>query len=415
MSCNCLEPVIFSLDATTSQAKVGFSCLNGQGSQKYLNFRANGSSYRSGYSTNNPQTWTDDWTYNTTKQSRYIYMVQEYGIITVYEDKNFIYQGTWDIYDGDSFSLYTDATLTTNPPRIQCEIVDEEDPVLVPVVIAAEDVITGPTEAGLLEAEFCTPQIINCQYVGRPASCRSNNCYGLDECFEGSCDGPEISCQAGTAAPTCGNPCDRDIGCTNGRTMYYNYYNSYDCRFSASNGYEENKETFSNFSNRALANEVTDDFVYQICKESTTKKIEKLKTNIIGTCEPLTNPDENWSSFSNGIVVSAKVINNIPTAQQAIFRVCVPKENVDKSIEVKGKFYLYIGATCASCCLDEDNFGGTIVASESITIYPASDPVMTKGGIEYFYKDVQITYDNDTYSQYAYQTINACFTLFKII
>jgi hypothetical protein len=39
---------------------------------------------------------------------------------------------------------------------------------------------------------------------------------------------------------------------------------------------------------------------------------------------------------------------------------------------------------------------------------------MTKGDIEYVYKDVKITYDNDRYSQYAGQTIDACFTLISL-
>lgn len=402
MSCNCIQPSIWALSGVTSQAKVGFSCLNGGGGGKYLNFVANGSSNRSGYTTNNPETWTDGWIYNTIKQSRYIYMVQDYGIITVYQDKNFIYEGTWDIYDGDYFSLNTDAILTTNPPRIQCEISDPEDPLspTVPVVVPAEDVLTGPTAAGLYEADFCTPQIINCNFVGLPATCPPGS--------QGS---------AGTATPTCASACAPNVECTNGESIYYDNYILYDCRFTNQGQYQTNKDTRSILSNQGLANEVTDEFVYQACKESTTKKIEKAKTNRIIddiiSCETQLTADENWSSFS-GITVAAKVIDNTSTAQKAIFRVCVPKENVDRSIEVKGKFYLYIGATCASCCVDEDNFGGTIVATESVTIFPGSSPIMIKGGIEYFYKDTLITYDNDIYSQYAGQTIDACFTLISL-
>ena len=400
MSCNCIELSIWALSAETSQEKVGFSCLNGGGGGKYLNFSVNGKSNRSGFTTNNPSTWTDDWTYNTTKLSIYIYMVQDYGIITVYEHKNYIYKGRWDIGDDCcpndpefNYSLNTDATLTTNPPRIQCEISDPEDPLspTVPVVISAEDVLTGPTEAGLYEAEFCTIQIINCNFVGLPATCP-----------------PGSQDSAGTATPTCASACAPNVECNNGKSIYYNNYTLTDCEFD-----QTNKDTRSILSNQGLANEVTDEFVYQVCKESTTKKIEKLKTNIIDTCEPLTNLDENWISFS-GITVKAKTIDNIPTAQKAIFRVCVPKKNVDRSIKVEGKFYLYIGATCQSCCVDEDNFGGTILTSEPVKIFPGNSPIMTKGGIEYFYKDVLITYDNDTYSQYAGETIHACFTLISL-
>jgi hypothetical protein len=403
MSCNCLEPVIFSLSATTSQAKVGFSCLDGEGSQKYLNFRAQANSNSRNLSTNNPSTWTDNRIFETKKQSKYIYMVQDYGIITVYENKNYIYEGEIDITDdccpgdGDfNYTNYTSATLTTNPPRIQCQKSDPEDPLspTIPVVISAEDVLSGETTAGLYEAEICTPQIINCGFIGLPATCPPGS--------QGS---------AGTATPTCESACTANVGCTGGNSRYSNNFRLYDCRFSMNGEKERDDYSASNNVSQNLGTEVTDDFVYGICKESTTKKIQKLKTNVIDTCDPLTNPDQNWNSFSNGIVVSAKVVNNIPTAQQVIFRVSLPKEYVKNNIEVQGKFYLYIGETCQNCCIDEDNFGGTILASEAITIYPASDQVMTKGDIEYVYKDVQITYDNGKYSQYAGQTINACFTL----
>ena len=406
MSCNCIEPSIWALSAETSQAKVGFSCLNGEGSQKYLNFSANGNYNLFDWDqTCCPQLATRKDNYKTTKQSSYIYKVQDYGMITVYEDKKFIYNSIIDIDDWVGheesypeeirYQNVTDATLTTNPPRIQCEISDPYDPLspTVPVVISAEDVLTGPTAAGLYEAEFCTAQIINCQFVGLPPTCIPDT---------------EVNRYAGTATPLCGDPCNRDVGCTGGKNDYYNNILQYSCRF----GYNEFRRTVTISNQRGLANEVTDDFVHGICKESTTKKIEKLKTNIIDTCEPLTNPDENWSLFS-GIIVKAKTIDNIPTAQKAIFRVCVPKENVKNNTKVEGKFYLYIGATCASCCVDEDNFSGTIVDTEDIVIYP-NDPVMVKGGIEYFYKDVQISYDNDTYSQYAGETIDACFTLISL-
>jgi hypothetical protein len=354
---------LFVLNASTSQEKVGFGCLNGDFSNDPFGSKI-GSGGKSRNAADNVICYSSNTSLNYSHNEKYSYAIDEFGIIAI--GLNAVISMNFSDYAGDGCDIYIDGTAVGSyfyqsvAKKNSCE----------------EDRITQDGNLGSVPGNlYCTPN------PGPVSPDCSESCNNIDTCT--------ISSSQYT------NQCDASTD-VSGFTYWANSSLSEYIRFSLN----ENK----NLS-----------FFYNLCKSSVEKKMSLLESNGPQNCQNERcgdgKKDDCWGSASPFSIVDNNLDDpnaNSTTSQKLKFKIAAPKEEFGKKYKsISGRVIFYYGGTEGKtpCC--DDDFDGTIVEEKSYSI--SSGPTFKD---DYFAVECG-GFDNDDQSLVG-ETINICYTIDNI-
>jgi hypothetical protein len=330
--CSSCAPglVLFSIEASTSQSKVGFGCLSGSSNDRtYYKIKTANGSENFSESDSNIICYKYNLSLNYSEMQSYSFIVDKFGFIAI--GLNALIQMNFN--EGGTEGCEEPVTDLTNNGSYFYQSVAKKN-------ACEEDQVTTYGELGNIPGSlYCTPS-----------------------------NGPFV--------PGCNENCQAFDGCErNGSNHSSSCYAEFDGKSVRSNGSKNvNSQVFSSLDW---------DLLFDLTKQSTTKKLEVLKNNQPQNCNGDTCGEGKDACWGGGGCFGISDNNlddleaNTTTSQKLKFKIGTAKEGFDKTYKsVSGKVKFYISSEedieegRTPCC--NDDFSGTVVKETGYSISAGS-------------------------------------------